>query len=213
VRRFLNAAAAAAGLVLLTPVLGVLALVVFLGSGRPVFFRTLRIGRNGRPFVLYKFRTMVPGADSAGPSITAAGDPRITAVGRWLRRTKLDELPQLWNVLKGDMDFVGPRPEAPEWVAKYTDSQRELLRVRPGVTGLASLTYRDEESQLTGAGWEEHYLHVILPAKIRLELEYVSRRTLLTDVHVMIRTLLTLFRRRSSDSDPGDRSSSGQERA
>lgn len=206
-RRFLNAGASAVGLVLLTPVIAVLALAVFIGSGRPILFRTLRIGRNGRPFVLFKFRTMVPGADRAGPSITAAGDPRITSVGRWLRRTKLDELPQLLNVLKGDMDFVGPRPEAPEWVAKYTDAQRELLRVRPGVTGLASLAYRDEESQLRGAGWEEHYLKVIMPTKIRLELKYVARRTLLTDVHVIIKTLLSLFRRRSSDTDPGDRSS------
>ena len=125
------------------------------------------------PFRLYKFRRMVSDADKQGPGITATGDSRITRVGRFLRRTKIDELPQLINVLSGDMSLVGPRPEDPRYVTLYTPEQRRVLAVRPGITSAASLAYRHEEQLLAGADWETVYREEVLPAKLAIDLEYL----------------------------------------
>src|SRR5262249_41340438 len=151
-----------------------------------VLYRGERVGRDGRLFRLYKFRSMRVG--EAGPAITRAADARVTRVGALLRRTKLDELPQLLNVLAGHMSLVGPRPEAPRYVAMYSAEQRRILSARPGITSPASLLYRGEEAQLVGDDWERLYVEEIMPAKLRIDLEYLDRRTLGSDLGVIIAT-------------------------
>jgi lipopolysaccharide/colanic/teichoic acid biosynthesis glycosyltransferase len=191
-RRVLDVIASAAGLLVLCPLFAALALAVKLSSRGPVLHRGERVGRGGRPFLLFKFRSMRAG--QSGPAITRAGDPRITPVGRLLRRTKLDELPQLINVLRGDMSLVGPRPEAPRYVALYDDAQRRILAARPGLTSPASLAYRAEEEHLVGDDWERLYVETIMPAKLRIDLDYLGRRTLASDLRVIAATLAALFR-------------------
>ena len=131
-------------------------------------------------------------ADKQGPGITTGGDQRVTRLGAFLRRTKLDELPQLWNVLKGEMSLVGPRPEDPRYVALYTPEQRAILRVRPGITSAASLTYRHEEQVLAGPDWEEIYCTKVMPTKIAIDLAYLARRTLWTDLKLIFQTILMM---------------------
>lgn len=188
-KRLFDIAAASVGLLVLSPLLLILALWVKFSSPGPILYRATRIGRHGNPFLLLKFRSMVMNADKIGPAVTGAGDPRITQVGRILRRTKLDELPQLINVLKGEMSFVGPRPEDPRYVALYSDDQRQVLNVRPGITSPASVAYRDEESMLTGESWEAHYIHEVMPAKLALDLEYAQDATLWRDIGIIFKTL------------------------
>jgi lipopolysaccharide/colanic/teichoic acid biosynthesis glycosyltransferase len=192
--RIIDAAASGIGLIVLSPLFLLIALAIKLTSPGPVFYRSTRVGRDGAPFRITKFRSMVSDADKRGPGITAAGDPRITPVGRLLRRTKLDELPQLINVLKGEMSLVGPRPEDPRYVALYTDEQRQVLRVRPGITSAASLAYRHEEQILSGVDWETQYRQQVMPAKLALDLEYLSRRTVASDLALIWRTVTALFR-------------------
>ena len=182
--------ASAIGLIILSPVLLGIALVVRLTSPGPALYRAQRVGRFGKEFTLYKFRSMVVGAERYGPGITAAGDIRITRVGRFLRRTKLDELPQLMNVLRGDMSLVGPRPEDPRYVALYTPEQRRILEQRPGITSAASLTYRNEERMLSGDDWERVYVEQVIPAKLTIDLEYAQRATLWRDIGLILRTVL-----------------------
>jgi lipopolysaccharide/colanic/teichoic acid biosynthesis glycosyltransferase len=189
-----NVTAAAAGLSLLWPLLLAIAVAVKSRDGGPVFYRARRVGKNGRPFYLYKFRTMVVGADRLGPGITADGDGRITRLGRFLRCTKLDELPQLINVLKGDMSLVGPRPEDPRYVARYTAEQRRVLNVRPGITSPASLHYRHEEALLPGDNWETVYLQQVMPHKLAIELDYLQRRTLRHDLGLILQTVWAVFK-------------------
>ncbi|HKS22076.1 MAG TPA: sugar transferase [Thermoanaerobaculia bacterium] len=191
-RRLLDVAASVAGLIVLSPLLVAVAIAVKLSSRGPVLHRGERVGRGGALFTLYKFRSMRVGA--AGPAITAANDARVTAVGRFLRRTKLDELPQLINVLRGDMSLVGPRPEAPRYVALYDAEQRRILDARPGMTSPASLQYRDEEAQLVGEEWERHYIETIMPAKLRIDLDYLGRRTVVSDLRVIAGTIAALLR-------------------
>jgi len=187
-RRLLDVTVAGTLLLVLAPLLGVLALLVRATSTGPALFRQIRIGRNGRPFVLLKLRTMR--ADAPGPVITAGGDPRITPFGAWLRRAKLDELPQLWNVLRGDMSLVGPRPEVPDYVALYTAAQRAALLVRPGLTDPASLAWADEAATLaTFAEPHRAYADVVLPRKLALSLAYLERRTVWSDLAVVMRTV------------------------
>lgn len=193
--RLFDSTAAACGLLLLSPLLLTVAVLVKFSDGGPVFFRGRRVGRNERLFGLYKFRTMIPDADRQGPGITTHGDSRVTRVGRWLRRTKLDELPQLINVLTGDMALVGPRPEDPRYVELYTPEQRQLLSVRPGLTSAASLQYRGEEQLLRGEDWERRYREEVLPAKLTIDLDYLARRTFWTDCRLIVDTVLTLLRR------------------
>lgn len=189
-KRAFDLVASGAGLIILSPLLLGIALAVRLTSSGPALYRARRVGRYGKEFTLYKFRSMVAGAERSGPGITAAGDSRITGVGRFLRRTKLDELPQLINVLHGDMSLVGPRPEDPRYVALYTPEQRRILDYRPGITSMASLTYRNEEQMLTGEDWERVYIEQVMPAKLAIDLEYAQRANLPRDIAVILRTVL-----------------------
>ena len=191
--RFIDVAASGLGMVLLAPLFLAIAVAIKLSSPGPVFYRATRIGKDGVSFRLYKFRSMVVGADKSGPGITTAEDRRITPVGRFLRKTKLDELPQLINVLRGEMSLVGPRPEDPRYVAYYTPDQRQVLRVRPGITSAASLRYRDEAALLTGPDWEKTYIESIMPQKLAIELAYLQQRNLLTDLELIVRTLWTVI--------------------
>ena len=193
-RRLLDVIAAAGGLIVFSPLFLLIAVLIKRDSPGPVFYRARRVGKDGHEFRLYKFRSMVADADRQGPGITASGDSRVTRVGLMLRRTKLDELPQLINVLTGDMSLVGPRPEDPRYVALYTDEQRQVLAVRPGVTSAASLTYRDESALLSGENWERHYIQEIMPHKLAIDLDYQARRTLASDLNLIMRTVLALVR-------------------
>ncbi len=181
-------------LVLLCPLLLVFALAVALTSPGGAFFRQVRVGRGGLEFKLLKFRSMRPGSEAKGQLTIGGRDPRITGVGYFLRKTKLDELPQLWNVLKGDMSVVGPRPEVPKYVALYTAEQRAVLSVRPGITGMASLHYIDENELLArAADPEQAYINEVMPAKLALDLRYVRERSLLLDLHIILATVGKVF--------------------
>lgn len=178
------------GLSLLFPLLALIVLTVKLEDGGPVFFRQTRIGRGGIPFRIWKFRSMVVDAEQLGRSITVGADPRITRTGRWLRSTKLDELPQLLNVIAGDMSLVGPRPEVPKYVESYSEIQRTVLAFRPGMTDLASIKYRNESEHLAQAkNPDEMYAKVILPDKLRINLEYAPGASLWSDFLVILATL------------------------
>lgn len=184
------------GLLTLAPLLLLIALAVRLDSPGPVFFRQERIGRRGRPFRIHKFRTMRHDPSGAGPQITVGADTRITRVGRWLRRTKLDELPQLLDVWRGAMSLVGPRPEVPRYVAHYPPALRDkVLSVRPGITDLASIEYRDESAVLARAhDPEQAYVREVLPHKLRLAAHYVDNASLWLDVRLIWRTLVAVVR-------------------
>jgi len=184
---------AALGLVLSAPVVTVAGLMIRAFSRGPILFRQERVGRGGRTFVLYKLRTMRPSAD--GPQVTARGDDRITPVGRILRKTKLDELPQLWNVLRGDMSLVGPRPEVPRYVNLEDPLWVETLRVRPGITDPVTLKLKDEESLLAGFGGdpERFYREELQPEKLREYVAYSRKRSWATDVAVLCRTVLAVL--------------------
>ncbi len=192
-RRVLDLTVALAGLLVLSPLFLALAVWIKLDSPGPVFYRARRMGRGGTPFHLFKFRSMAANADRLGPGITAAGDNRITRSGRFLRRTKLDELPQLINVLRGEMSLVGPRPEDPRYVALYSPEQRRVLDVRPGITSAASLAYRHEEQLLVGPDWERIYREKVMPAKLAIDLAYLQRRTLASDLALIAQTILAML--------------------
>jgi len=192
-KRALDLLISGLGLVLLSPLLLLLALWIKLDSAGPVLHEGQRVGQDGRPFHMYKFRTMVEGAEQRGPAVTYRDDPRITRAGRFLRRTKLDELPQLLNVVKGEMSLVGPRPEDPSYVALYTPEQRQVLSVKPGITGPTQLEYRDEASMLHGESVDEEYVSRIMPGKLKLDLEYVRTCSLMLDLRILWRTVTTLL--------------------
>lgn len=181
------------GLVILSPLLIAAAAAIKLTSPGPVFFRQERVGRRFRPFFILKFRTMVPDAPNLGRQITAGRDPRITRIGHLLRRTKVDELPQLINVFKGEMSFVGPRPEVPRYVDMFRDDFEQLLTVRPGITDLASLKYR-HESEILGQSRDPEvtYTREVLPDKISLAKEYIRRSSLWFDLSLIFKTLLRM---------------------
>ncbi len=201
-KRLLDVLGAVAGLVVLAPLLLVVAIAVKCTSKGPALFGQKRIGKDGATFTIWKFRSMVSGADQMGPLITASGDSRITAAGRFLRRSKIDEFPQLWNVLIGDMSFVGPRPELPVYVRDYTPEQRGVLAVRPGITDLAAVVYRHEEEILAkAADRERFYREVILPHKLGLNLKYIRNLSFRFDLVLIFRTVGAIFRR--SDSNVG----------
>lgn len=192
-KRLFDIVCAALGLLVLSPVLLVCALLVGLTSPGGVLFRQERVGKDGVPFTIYKFRSMRK--DNAGLKISTSGDSRITPVGRVLRKAKLDELPQLWNVLKGDMSFVGPRPEVREYTDLYTPEQRQVLLVRPGITGLASIRYRNENDLLSAsANPNRTYIEEVMPAKLALDLEYIPRACVSYDIKLILETLVTVVR-------------------
>ncbi len=191
-KRLLDLVGATAALALGSPLVLACAAAVRFGSSGPVFFRQRRVGLAGRPFDVLKFRTMKSG--NAGPLVTAAGDPRITSAGRWLRRWKLDELPQFLNVLKGEMSLVGPRPEVPEYVAKYNAAQHTVLAHKPGITSPASLTFIDEEAVLAAQpDRESYYAAVLLPHKLEIDLEYCRTVSLAADLQILLGTLRRLL--------------------
>jgi lipopolysaccharide/colanic/teichoic acid biosynthesis glycosyltransferase len=194
-KRLFDVLVAAASLLLLSPLFVLVALWIKLDSPGPVFFRQERIGRHGAPFRIHKFRTMTHGAP-AGAQITVGDDARITRAGAWLRRTKVDELPQLIDVLRGAMSIVGPRPEVPRYVALYPPDLRDkVLSVRPGITDFASIQYRDESAVLArAADPEREYTEVVMPAKLRLAAQYVDEATLASDLRLIGRTLKVLWR-------------------
>lgn len=196
-KRLLDVVLSVLGLVLLSPLLVAIALWIKLDSPGPVFYRGVRVGRFGRPFRIYKFRTMVADAERLGGPSTADSDPRITRAGRFLRRYKLDELPQLLNVLRSEMSLVGPRPEVPEYVQLYSDEERAILSVRPGITDWACLWNPDEGAVLAQAADPDGaYLELIRPTKVRLQLQYVRTRSLRTDVRILALTAATILSRR-----------------
>jgi len=193
-KRALDLAGSLLGLALLWPLFLAIGLAVALGDGGSVFFRQERIGHRGRRFRIWKFRTMVEGAELQGGALTVGDDPRITRVGRWLRRYKLDELPQLLNVVAGEMSLVGPRPEVPKYVALYSPEQRRVLELVPGITDPASIGYWDEAALLERAPDPARlYEDEVMPDKIRLNLEYAARATVRTDLLLIFRTLLRLL--------------------
>ena len=178
------------GIVVLLPFLMLIAVVIKLEGRGPVFFRQVRIGKGGRPFRIWKFRTMVVDAERLGRQLTVGEDHRITRTGNWLRSWKLDELPQLINVLLGEMAFVGPRPEVPRYVSLYTEEQRKVLNLRPGITDLASIAYRNESELLQGSeDPETFYIQRVMPDKIRINLDYAQRSTIWRNIKVILATL------------------------
>lgn len=196
-KRLLDLLLAGCGLIVLAPVLLTIALAIRLDSPGPVFFRQVRVGRHGREFRIHKFRTMTHAPQDRGPQLTVGQDARITRVGALLRRTKLDELAQLIDVLEGTMSLVGPRPEVPRYVALYPAGLREkVLSVRPGITDFASIEYRDESTLLArSTDPERTYREVVLPAKLALQARYVDEAGVLTDLRLILRTLRAILER------------------
>lgn len=178
------------GLLFLLPLFLVTAILIKMESRGPVFFVQQRTGKDFKSFKLYKFRTMIADAPRQGPLITSKDDPRITRIGKFLRKTKIDELPQLWNVFKGDMSFVGPRPEVSKYIEMFRDEYREILKVKPGITDFAAIQFRDEENVLKRfKNPEDGYIKEILPTKINLYKKYLRERGLLTDMKLIFLTL------------------------
>jgi lipopolysaccharide/colanic/teichoic acid biosynthesis glycosyltransferase len=199
IKRSFDFAAALCGLIVLSPLVVAIALAVWLEDGRSPWYRGVRVGRGGQRFRMVKFRSMIPGAATSGVSSTACGDRRITRIGKVLRLAKVDELPQLWNVLTGDMSLVGPRPQVEPDAAPYTKEERRLFEVRPGVTDLASIVFADEGEILAGASDPDlTYNQIIRPWKSRLALLYIERQTLAGDLQILGLTLLGAISRESA---------------
>lgn len=195
--RVLDCTFSIVGMILLSPLYAVLALLIRLDSRGPVLYRQERIGRNGVPFRLMKFRTMRTGADKKGLLTVGGKDSRITRVGYYLRKFKLDELPQLVNVLRGEMSMVGPRPEVERYVRLYNEDQKKILAVRPGITDLASIVYRNENDLLAASSDPEaFYISKVMPAKIELNFKYIRNPSLKEYFLIMIKTITTSVRGR-----------------
>ena len=192
-KRAIDIALSASALFFLSPLFGVIALLVVLDSRGPVFFRAERVGFRGRPLQMLKFRKMRTGA--RGLALTVSGDERFTRVGGWLARTKLDELPQLWHVLRGEMSLVGPRPESPDFVARFPADYDVILRVRPGITGYTQLAFAREGAILDPSDPQAHYLQALLPQKVGLDRLYAGRMSLRRDVSILVATFVTLVLR------------------
>ncbi|MBL8631403.1 MAG: sugar transferase [Rhodospirillaceae bacterium] len=194
-KRLLDFFGALGGLIVLSPVFLAVAIAVKLSSPGPVFFRQVRVGRGGKPFKIFKFRTMTGSEPTSGPILTIGHNPRVTAVGEVLRDSKIDELPQLINVVLGHMSLVGPRPEVPKYVEKYTPEQREIiLSVRPGLTGPASLKFRNQTQLLAQYDNPEHvYETIVMQEKIALNAAYIRDATFMSDVKLIFQTIAALF--------------------
>jgi lipopolysaccharide/colanic/teichoic acid biosynthesis glycosyltransferase len=195
IKRIMDFCISACGLFFLSPVLFFIAWKIKRQDGGPVFYRGVRVGLYGKPFRIFKFRTMVVNADKIGGPSTADDDPRITGIGKFLRKNKLDELPQLINVLKGEMSIVGPRPEVKRYVDMFSEEEKVILTVRPGITDWASIRNSDEGAVLAGSSdAEKTYMEQIRPEKIRLQLKYVREQSFWVDVKIIFRTILTIAR-------------------
>jgi lipopolysaccharide/colanic/teichoic acid biosynthesis glycosyltransferase len=185
------------GLIVLFPFLVVISILVKINDGGPIFYRSKRIGQNFKTFYLLKFRTMVVNAEKLGPLVTTGGDQRVTRIGKFLRSSKLDELPQLWNVLKGDLSLVGPRPEVEEYVSYYKEDYKEILKVKPGITDYAAIQFSNEEEILASFDdVEKAYIKDILPRKIKLYKTFLNETGFFTDIKIIFRTLWKLTFRR-----------------
>ncbi len=194
-KRLFDVGCCVLGLIVLAPILLLIALLIRTDSKGPILYVQERIGLNGRPFYIFKFRTMAIDADKKGLLTVGGKDPRVTRIGYSLRRYKLDELPQLFNVLKGDMSLVGPRPEVKKYVDLYSSSQREVLTVKPGITDYASIVFVDENDILAkSADPEQAYIQEIMPAKLALNRKYIDEKGLLTDLRIIAKTLLRIIR-------------------
>jgi lipopolysaccharide/colanic/teichoic acid biosynthesis glycosyltransferase len=192
--RFFDIILSLLGLIFLAPILILVSIWILLDSNRGVFFSQVRVGKNGKEFHLLKFRSMRPDSEKAGQLTVGVRDPRITNSGRFLRKFKLDELPQLINVLKGEMSLVGPRPEVPKYVAMYSPTERKVLNVRPGITDLASLQYFDENELLAKSkNPEQTYVQEIMPAKLQLNQAFIANPTLSAYFSVIFRTVNKIF--------------------
>jgi lipopolysaccharide/colanic/teichoic acid biosynthesis glycosyltransferase len=191
-KRLFDAIVASILFVISLPLMVVAAVAIKCSSRGPLLFRQVRVGKDGKTFQLLKFRTMVHGRRNPGPGLTRQGDPRIFPIGRLLRKWKLDELPQFLNVMRGDMSLVGPRPDLPEYLATLADKQMEILSIRPGITGSATLKFRHEAdllAQVPADKLQDFYTERILPEKVELDLEYARRATLFSDMQVLFRTV------------------------
>ena len=194
-KRLMDVVISGCALLVLWPLLLLIALAIKIDDPGPVFYRQVRVGRNGKEFRIFKFRTMVVDADKKGLQITVGRDSRVTHVGAFLRKTKLDELAQLLNVLTGEMSFVGPRPEVPKYVDLYTPYQRQVLLVRPGITDYASIAYRNENDLLAGAEDPERmYIDVIMPDKIELNMKYLREISPAADIRLIFGTILAVIK-------------------
>ncbi len=194
-KRAMDIVLSACALAILWPLLLLIALAIWIDDPGPVFYRQVRVGRNGKTFRIFKFRSMVMDADKKGLAITVGRDSRITRVGAVLRKTKLDELAQLLNVLLGQMSFVGPRPEVPKYVELYTPYQRQVLLVRPGITDYASIAYRNENDLLAGASDPEAmYIEQIMPDKIELNMKYLREISPLADIRLILKTIVAVIK-------------------
>jgi lipopolysaccharide/colanic/teichoic acid biosynthesis glycosyltransferase len=179
------------GIIILSPIFIIVSIAIKLDSKGSILFLQKRVGRYGKEFNIYKFRTMVTDAEKLGKQITVGKDNRITKVGAFLRKFKIDELPQLFNVLKGDMSLVGPRPEVPKYVALYNEEQRKVLDIRPGITDMASLRYKDENDILGKVdNPEEYYINVIMKDKLNLNLEYIEKSNVFFDIYLILKTII-----------------------
>lgn len=198
VKRIFDIVCSLLGLILLAPFFILIAILVKITTPGPIFFRQIRVGRYGREFSIHKFRTMIVNAQSLGPQITIGHDARITYIGQFLRKTKLDELPQLIDVLQGNMSLVGPRPEVPEYVSTYSREIKEIvLSVRPGITDWASIKMIDENLELAKTNNpKEAYINVVLPEKLAYAVRYVKTRNFLTDLIIILTTIRKIFVRK-----------------
>ena len=179
------------GIIILSPIFIIVSIAIKLDSKGSILFLQKRVGRYGKEFNIYKFRTMVTDAEKLGKQITVGKDNRITKVGAFLRKFKIDELPQLFNVVKGDMSLVGPRPEVPKYVALYNEEQKKVLDVRPGITDIASLRYKDEYDILGKVdNPEEYYINVIMKDKLNLNLEYIEKGNVFFDIYLIFKTII-----------------------
>jgi|SRR5882672_9770634 len=193
-KRLFDFAASAIGLIVLSPLLALVTLAVKVTSPGPAIFRQQRTGQFGKPFLIFKFRSMRPALAGKGALLTAAGDPRITPIGRWLRKTKIDELAQLFNVLRGDMSLVGPRPEVPLYTSRYDSRQLQVLSARPGITS-PQINFDEEALMASRSDKEELYLAEILPAKLECDLAYCENIHFLSDLKILFYTVAQLFLR------------------
>lgn len=182
-------------LIILMPFFIIIALLIIIDDGFPIMYRQTRVGKNGNFFKILKFRTMKKNADALSKITIGDKDPRITKIGYVLRKYKIDELPQLWNILKGEMSFIGPRPEVPEYVALYNTKQRNVLKVRPGLSDYASLDYINENEILSKYSTpEEAYINIVMPQKLQLSLKYIHDMSLKTDFNIIIKTIAKIIK-------------------
>ncbi|MCC2645545.1 MAG: hypothetical protein K0R94_1323 [Burkholderiales bacterium] len=197
-KRFFDIFCSLLGLILLSPLFIIIAFFIKVDTSGPIFFRQIRVGRYEREFSIHKFRTMVVNADMLGPKITIGNDARITNIGKILRKTKLDELPQLIDVLQGNMSLVGPRPEVPQYVSTYSREIKDIVfSVRPGITDWASIKMIDENIELAKANNpKEAYINIVLPEKLAYAVKYVKTRTFLTDFIIILTTIIKIFVRK-----------------